>query len=131
MKKIFLIIITGLLLSHVRSAEQNNSELDLSGIKEVMESIITPATNTLWGVENPTTDEQWQILEQAAISTIEAGKLIDRNNPEWKKYNTEMIEAAQNGLEAIRSKNLNDLYFANDVLYPPCENCHMQFHPNM
>jgi len=129
--KRLLISITVLLFSHINFAENNVLEVDLSGVKEVMESIVAPATNTLWSVENPTTDEEWEILEQAAISTIAAGKLIDRNNLIWKKSNAQMIEAAQKGLDAIRSRNLDELYFANDILYPPCEICHKQFHPDM
>ena len=129
MKKL-LISFSLLVFSHFNFAN-NAQEFDLSGVKEVMELIITPATNTLWSVENPTTDEEWEILEKAAISTIEGGKLNDRNNQIWKKYNAQMIEAAQKGLDAIRSRNLDELYFANDILYPPCEDCHKQFHPDM
>ena len=70
---------------------------DATGVttKEVMESVITPATNTLWGAEDPQTDEDWKVLEDAAIATITAGNFVAHggagpndvewaSKPEWK-----------------------------------------------
>ena len=51
---------------------------DATGVttKEVMESVITPATNTLWGAEDSQTDEEWKVLEDPAIATITAGNFV-------------------------------------------------------
>ena len=111
-------------------------------VKEVMESVITPATNTLWGAEDPQSDEAWQELEDAAITTITAGIYVARggsgtsdrewaSKPEWKAFNDVMIEAATDALKAIRERDIDALFVANDVLYPPCEGCHIAFNPGV
>jgi cytochrome c556 len=111
-------------------------------INELMTNVVTPATNTLWGVEDPQTDEEWKVLEDAALETIRAGKQAQRGGTgpndntwaaeeEWQGYAREMTAAAEAGLKAIRDRNLDALYEANDVLYPPCENCHLKFHPGV
>ena len=118
-------------MMQVGLAEQNALQVNLTDIKEIMESIITPASNTLWGVDEPSSDKEWKTLEEAAIATIEAGKLIDRNNKDWQGHNKQMIDAAKSALDAILSRDLDKLYSANDSLYPPCVSCHEAFHPNM
>lgn len=111
-------------------------------VKDVMESVITPATNTLWGAEDPQTDEAWQQLEDAAITTITAGAYVARggsgasdqegsSTPEWQAFNSVMIEAAADALNAIRERDIEALFVANDVLYPPCEGCHIAFNPGV
>ena len=111
-------------------------------VKEVMESVITPATNTLWGAEDPQTDEAWQQLEDAAITTITAGTYVARGGsgtsdqewssaPEWQAFNNVMIKAATDALNAIRERDVEALFVANDVLYPPCEGCHIAFNPGV
>lgn len=117
---------------------------DTSGlsIREVMESVITPATNTLWGVEDPQTDDEWRVLEDAAITTIAAGDLVARGGAgpndaewaargEWQAFNDIMVTAASDALKAIRARDLDALLAANDVLYPPCESCHIAFNPGV
>ncbi|NOX70321.1 MAG: hypothetical protein GXP15_14115 [Gammaproteobacteria bacterium] len=111
-------------------------------VKEVMEAVITPATNTLWGAEDPQTDEAWKELESAAIATVTAGTYVARggsgesdrewsSEEEWQAFNTAMIEAAMDALTAIRARDIDALYDANDVLYPPCEGCHIAFNPGV
>ena len=41
-------------------------------VREVMISAIAPATDTLWGADDPQTDEAWKALEEAAIVVIAA-----------------------------------------------------------
>lgn len=109
-------------------------------VKEIMDSVITPATNTLWGAEDPQTDAAWKQLEDAAITTILAGHYIgpggaDSSNNEratttqWRAFNAAMIQAATDALRAIRERDIDALFVANDVLYPPCEGCHVVFVP--
>jgi hypothetical protein len=42
-----------------------------------------------------------------------------------------MIEAGKDALKAIRARNSEALIAAGDVLYPPCEGCHLQFNPGV
>ena len=106
----------------------------------LMTAVITPASDTLWGVEDPQTDAEWKVLEDAALAAIAAGQQVQKGGTgpndnawaaeaEWQGYAKEMTKAAEDGLQAIRDRNLDTLYAANDVLYPPCENCHLKFNP--
>jgi hypothetical protein len=107
-----------------------------------MTAIITPATNTLWGVEDPQTDAEWKVLEDAALVVIDAGKQVQKGGagpndeqwarePDWQDFALELTDAAESGLRAIQDRDLEALFEANDVLYPPCEGCHLKFHPGV
>jgi hypothetical protein len=112
-------------------------------IRELMERTITPATNTLWNAfEPPATDEQWQALEEAAVTLLVAANVNSlggtgaRDNewvrePAWREFNRVMIEAGKQSLAAIRERDHDALLAAGDVLYPPCEGCHQQFNPGV
>ncbi len=111
-------------------------------IKEVMEQTITPATNTLWGVPEKPTDEEWAALEQASITLLVAADFVARGgagehdvewarNPAWAAYNAAMTNAGLAALKAARARDAAALLAAGDVLYPPCEACHMQFNPGV
>ena len=111
-------------------------------IREIMESVITPASNTLWAVEDPQSDEEWRALEHAAIATIAASALVAQggagseddewaSKPEWRAFNEVMLKAAMDALAAVRARDLDALFAANDALYPPCEGCHVAFNPGV
>lgn len=112
-------------------------------IKEVMEKTITPATNTIWNAFDPPTSEaQWQALEEAAITLLVASQAtalggtgpMDNQwaaEPAWKAFNQVMIQAGNDALQAIRKRDHDALLAAGDVLYPPCEGCHLQFNPGV
>jgi hypothetical protein len=112
-------------------------------IKELMEKTITPATNTIWNAYEPPTEEsQWVALEEAAVTLLVA---VDANarggsgpmdnewvkDPAWKAFNTVMLNAGLDALRAIRARDHDALLAAGDVLYPPCEGCHLQFNPGV
>jgi hypothetical protein len=111
-------------------------------IKEVMELTITPATNTMWNVPERPTDEEWAALEQASITLLVATDVIARGgagqndaewvrNPAWAAFNEAMIKAGLDALKAVRARDSQALIAAGDVLYPPCEGCHLQFNPGV
>jgi hypothetical protein len=109
-------------------------------IKELMEKTITPATNTLWNVPEKPTDEEWAALEEAAVTLLVATNVTalggtgpkDRDwvkQPAWRAFNQTMLSAGTMALAAIRARDTAALLSAGDVLYPPCEGCHLQFNP--
>lgn len=112
-------------------------------IKELMETTITEASNTIWGAyEPPSSAEQWAELEKAALALIEAVKVnavggtgpMDSEwvkQPAWKPFNDAMLQASEAALAAARAKDHDALLAAGDVLYPPCEGCHLQFNPGV
>lgn len=115
----------------------------LVSIKELMEKTITPATNTLWNAFEPPTEEaQWLALEEAAVTLLAAASSVAAGGtgpmdgewarqPGWQAYNRVMIDAGRAALEAIRARDHDALLEAGDVLYPPCEGCHLQFNPGV
>lgn len=112
-------------------------------IRELMEKTITPATNTIWSYYEPPTEEgQWLELEEAAVTMLAAVSLnaaggtgpMDNEwvrDARWQAFNQVMLEASRNALDAIRARDHNALLAASDVMYPPCEGCHLQFNPGV
>lgn len=101
---------------------------------------IAPATNVLWGAYNPTTEDEWESLQKAALETIAAAKktAIGGTGPmdsEWvanqvyQSMNNAMLNAAETSLAAIQARDIDALLVAGDQLYTPCEACHLQFNP--
>ena len=45
-------------------------------VKEIMNSIVTPATNTIWGAYQLETESQWQDVGHAATAVIGAANLL-------------------------------------------------------
>jgi cytochrome c556 len=132
-----------LVLLSATAQEAASGTKPLVTIKELMEKTITPATNTIWNAyDPPTTDEQWQALEEAAVTLLAAAYITAQGGagpmdtewakqPAWQAFNQVMIGAGQDALAAIRARDHDALLVASDVLYPPCEGCHMQFNPGV
>lgn len=123
------------------AAEEPGRERTLS-VREIMEGVITPATNALWAADDPAGDAAWRTLENAAIATIAAATLIAGGGAgehdaewaaeaEWQAFNAAMKAAAEDALAAIRRQDIDALYAANDAIYFPCESCHLAFHPEV
>lgn len=111
-------------------------------VNDTMINVITPATNTLWGVEDPQTEADWKELAAAAALVIEATQSIRQGgsgskdmqwsaNADWQAFADRLIAAAEDATAAAKAMDLDALLNANDVLYPPCEECHLQFHPGV
>ena len=130
------------LLPALLPAQEPAPARPLVTIKELMEKTITPATNRLWDVPEAPTDEEWAALEEAAITLLVAANVTalggtgPKDNewvkqPAWTAFNQVMISAGRDALNAIRARNVDGLLSAGDVLYPPCEGCHLQFNPGV
>ena len=124
------------------AADDTATPLPEDSVNNVMLNTITPASNTLWGVEDPSTDAEWQELADAALLIIEAVEQLRHggsgpNDKAWaadSAYQTFLDTlggAAVDAQNAAGEKDLDALLNANDVLYPPCEECHVQFHPGV
>jgi hypothetical protein len=112
-------------------------------IRELMEKTITPATNTLWNAWEPPTEEaEWEALEEAAITLLVAtqANALGGTGPNdnewvreaaWQAFNQLMLNAGLDALRAIRARDHDALLEAGDVLYPPCEACHVAFNPGV
>lgn len=112
-------------------------------VNDVMVKIVTPATNTIWGIEDPQADEEWQVLIDAAAQLIDAADKIKMGGkgpndsswaaePEWQRYADVLIESGKEIQAAARARDLDTVInVSNDKMYPPCEECHLMFHPGM
>ena len=111
-------------------------------VNDLMVTVITPATDTLWGIEDPQTDEDWQVFIDAANTVIDAGETIKvggtgpndntwASDPAWDAFADVMIGAGIDARNAAMNKDIDAMFTAGEVLYPPCEECHLQFHPGM
>ncbi|MGI9271540.1 MAG: hypothetical protein ACR2QT_07190 [Woeseiaceae bacterium] len=111
-------------------------------VNDAMVEQITPATNTLWGIENPQTDEEWQVFIDAANVVIETTESIKQGgtgpndnswaqDPDWQAFADRLIAAGIDARTAAENKDVDAMYAAGDVLYAPCEECHIQFHPGV
>ena len=108
-------------------------------VKEVMNSIVTPATNTIWGAYQLETESQWQEVSHAATAVIGAANLLMlggtgegeaeiAGEAEWQRYNQQLLAAALQVLVAVDKRDENALsQVGNDALYPPCESCHQAY----
>lgn len=108
-------------------------------IKQLMVGVITPATNTIWGAYQLESDAQWKEVENAALTVIAAGNLLQSGGSgdeeklmtaqeHWQRYTSEMISASRKVLDAVAAKDEDALSSAgNDDLYPPCESCHQHY----
>lgn len=110
-------------------------------IKDLMEKTITTASNTIWAAyEPPAADEDWLKLEDAAITMLVASQVLAlggtgpmdnewARDPAFEAFNTALIAASASALAAAKARDHDALLAAGDALYPPCEECHLQFNP--
>ena len=108
-------------------------------VKEIMNSIVTPATNTIWGAYQLETESQWQEVGHAATAVIGAANLLMlggtgegeaeiAGEAGWQRYNQQLLAAARQVLVAVDKRDENALsQVGNDALYPPCEGCHQAY----
>ena len=107
-----------------------------------MVTVVAPATDTLWGIEDPQSDQEWQVFIDAANAVIGAGAALRQGgagpndnrwaaDPAWQAFVDQLVDAAEFAREAAANKNLDGMYTAGEIIYPPCEECHIQFHPGV
>ena len=108
-------------------------------VKEVMNSIVTPATNTIWGAYQLETESQWQEVGRAATAVVGATNLLMlggagegeaeiASEAEWQHFNQQLLAAARQVLVAVDKRDESALSkVGNDALYPPCESCHQTY----
>ena len=117
-------------------ADELKSELS---VKEIMNSIVTPATNTIWGAYQLETESQWQEVGRAATAVVGAANLLMlggtgegeveiAREAEWQHFNQQLLAAARQVLVAVDKRDESALSkVGNDALYPPCESCHQTY----
>jgi hypothetical protein len=115
-------------------------------INAVMVALIDHAGHSLWDVERtgkaPTTDEDWQVLEEHAIQIAASGPAITAGgsgptdaawvkSPSWHTYAQDMTNAGTDAMKAARNRDFAALVEANGRLVESCEQCHKAFKPEL
>jgi len=111
-------------------------------IMELMQTVITPATDTLWQAEDPQTDAEWQVLDDSAVTVIDTFEKIRAGgsgpnddtwaaDPAFQAFIDADIAAAGLMRTAIAAQDMDRLFDAGNELYMPCEACHLQFNPGV
>ena len=127
------ILLAAALLSGITGITAVQAQDEGLTVMQIMQAIVAPMTNTIWGAYEIQTDAQWQELQNAALTVIAAGSLLNQTgenaaNADWQEYNQQMIAAARAALTAITDRDEEALFNAgNDQLYPPCESCHQRY----
>jgi len=142
MNKIILISTALLLVTTTVSVSQVNSmpEVTSGTIMETMVDVVTPASDIIWGVEDPQTDEEWQVLDDAAVTLMKAFEATRAggtgpNNNAWaaeakfQAYVDQEMAAIEQSRAAIAARDLEALFDAGGELYTPCEECHIDYNP--
>ena len=135
---------TLLVLAAVTSGVLVADESILPGsVNDLMLNEVTPVTNTIWSIENPQSEADWQTYADAAQRLVTVAKRIREGgtgpnddtwaaDPAWDAWADALIESGEEMRAAAEARDL-DTYIdiSNDKMYPPCEECHIRFHPDM
>lgn len=135
----FTLLVLGLCVVTINAQEP--VEILPGSVNDIMVNMVTPSTNTIWGIEDPQTDEEWQVFVEAASQLIDAATRIKSGGTgpndsawaqeaEWQRYADVLIESGQEIQAAAAAHDLETVInVSNDKMYPPCEECHIMFHP--
>lgn len=114
----------------------------LVSVREVMEAVVAPSTDVLWAAEMPMSEAAWRDVDAAAVAIIAAGTLINSGGSgptdadwaaqdAWRAFTDTMIAAALVARQAVENEDFDALMTAGEQIYPPCEGCHLAFHPEV
>ncbi len=133
---------TGLLVAAVALGQVNDAPTPTMSVNDLMITVVAPATDAIWGIDDPQTDEDWQVYIDTADAVIDASRTLRiggtgpndsdwASDPEWQAFVDALAEAGQVARKAAIERNVELMYTAGEVIYPPCEECHLQFHPGV
>lgn len=133
---------TGILAAVVALGQVNDTAMPTMSVNDLMITVVAPATDTIWGIDDPQTDEDWQVYIDAADAVIDASRTLRiggtgpndpdwASDPAWQVFIDALAEAGQVARKAANEQDVELMYTAGEVIYPPCEECHLQFHPGV
>lgn len=143
MKLLQFLVILGLGICGGTIITAQPVEIQPGSVNDIMVNIVTPVTNTIWGIEDPQTDEEWQVYIDAAEQLVNAAARIKAGGAgpndaawateaDWQRFADILIESGREIATAAANKDLDAVIeISNDQMYPPCEECHIQFHPGL
>jgi hypothetical protein len=131
-----LLLMTVLFIPAVTGSapRQNSNFTPVATAKQLMEAIIIPASDTIFGAagEPPKSDEEWTAVKNSAITVAESGNLLmigsrAPDNKAWMKESKALTAAAVATIKAVDAKDFDKLMDASNQLYEVCASCHKQY----
>jgi hypothetical protein len=114
------------------------------GEQALMLTLVDPAADVVWesvqtiitadGVEEiqPETDEEWDLVRNAAITVAESGNLLMmgrrlRDEGNWVAWSRDMIDAGALAMRAAEARDPQALFDAGGEIYRACSGCHAEY----
>jgi hypothetical protein len=113
-------------------------------VKQIMNGIITPASNTVYqsvsiiiddaGIhENyPQSEEEWDVVAASAVALAEGGNLMMVGNrlvdeDRWPALVQAMIDASLISMKAAEARDREALLASGEALNESCDSCHSAY----
>ncbi|MCB1669467.1 MAG: hypothetical protein R3F41_06030 [Gammaproteobacteria bacterium] len=113
-------------------------------INEVMASLINHSADPIWMAawRNPQSDQDWRELEHLALQLQLGGALLSlpgtgplddewTSSERWKDHANQLSAAAAGAVAAARSRDLQLISRSGDAIVEVCEDCHIDFKPDL
>jgi len=127
------------------TSAQGASFHTIADTKQLMNWIIDPSADVVWGAVGtivteqgtehirPKTDEEWTAVRNSAATVAESGNLLmlpgRARDQEWMTFASKLIDAANETLQAAEAKDAEALFTAGSDLYLVCSACHEKYLP--
>ncbi len=113
----------------------------VGSVKQVMSAILEPAADVYWdavgsvadksGIHEfaPKSDEEWNAVWRAALTTAETGNLLMMDGraydrAQWMTFSKGLIAAGRSAMAAAAAHNRDSVFDAGARLYEACTACH-------
>ena len=112
-------------------AQDADDSVDFTGVMQVMLTVLTPSSNTIWEVDyfatEPYDDQTWERISVASDQIASALPLLARDNARWMNYINELQNANNKIRDSVELKDMVLFLQGYDEIYYPCEDCHTEF----
>ena len=138
---LFLVPVSVVLCFGCSTGEPEPPFRPMADVQQLMVSIVDPAADILWdsvgtviseeGIDEwfPRTDEEWAVVQNAAVVIMESGNLLmigdrARDNLAWMRMAEDLVDAGALALEAAESKDPDAVFAVGSDVYAACDRCH-------
>ena len=112
-------------------AQDADDSVDFTGVMQVMLTVLTPSSNTIWEVDyfatEPYDDQTWERISVASNQIASALPSLVRDNARWMNYLNELQNANDKIRDSVELKDMVLFLQGYDEIYYPCEDCHTEF----
>jgi hypothetical protein len=112
-------------------AQDADDSVDFTGVMQVMLTVLTPSSNTIWEMDyfatEPYDDQTWERISVASDQIASALPLLARDNARWMNYINELQNANNKIRDSVELKGMVLFLQGYDEIYYPCEDCHTEF----